>query len=246
MLIGAHFDSWHGATGATDNAAGNAAMMEAMRILKDDRRQPRRTIRIGLWGGEEEGCSDRRPTFASTSAIPRTLQLKPEQAKFSAYFNLDNGTGKIRGIWMQGNTGVAPVFEALTAPLKDLGVEILEPALGDLDRPQRRSTPSASRLSVRAGTLRVQLAHAPLEHGLRRSRAARGHEANGDGRRDDGLPHRPARREAAAETSPAPALSGVPCAAIPEFSLRVEIHEWHESCYSTGQRDREREGRFGG
>jgi len=127
VLIGAHFDSWHGATGATDNAAGDAAMMEAMRILKTVGARPRRTIRIGLWGGEEEGELGSNAYVKAHLGDPATMQLKPDHAKFSAYYNIDNGTGKIRGIWMEGNAGVAPVFAALTSPLQDLGVDILSP-----------------------------------------------------------------------------------------------------------------------
>jgi hypothetical protein len=127
VMIGAHFDSWHGGTGATDNAAGSSAMMEAMRILKTVGVRPRRTIRIALWGGEEEGLlgsrAYARAHFGDTAAGP----MKPDHAKLSAYYNIDNGTGKIRGIWMQGNAGVAPVFAQLTAPVKDLGVDILSP-----------------------------------------------------------------------------------------------------------------------
>jgi carboxypeptidase Q len=127
VMIGAHFDSWHGATGATDNAAGDAAMMEAMRILKTVGARPRRTIRIGLWGGEEEGELGSNAYVKAHLGDPATMQLKPDHAKFSAYYNIDNGTGKIRGLWMEGNAGVAPVFAALTAPVKDLGVDILSP-----------------------------------------------------------------------------------------------------------------------
>jgi carboxypeptidase Q len=125
VLIGAHFDSWHGGTGATDNATGSAAMMEALRILKATGLQPRRTVRIGLWGNEEGGL---RGSGAYVTEHLGTAQApKPELAKTSAYFNLDNGTGKIRGIWMQGNTAVKPVFDAWVRPLKDLGVDILGP-----------------------------------------------------------------------------------------------------------------------
>ena len=125
VLVGAHFDSWQGATGATDNAAGSAAMMEVLRILKATGLAPRRTVRIGLWGGEEEGLLGSREyvrAHLGTAQAPL-----PELAKMSAYFNLDNGTGPIRGIWMQGNTGVEPIFKAWSAPMKDLGVEILSP-----------------------------------------------------------------------------------------------------------------------
>jgi hypothetical protein len=125
VLIGAHFDSWHGGTGATDNATGSAAMMEVLRILKATGLRPRRTVRIGLWGAEEGGL------LGSQAYVREHLGTrdapKPELAKTSVYFNLDNGTGKIRGVWMQSNTAVKPVFEAWIRPLKDLGVEILGP-----------------------------------------------------------------------------------------------------------------------
>jgi len=125
VLIGAHFDSWHGATGATDNAAGSAAMMEVLRIFKTAGLRPRRTVRIGLWGAEENGLIGSQAyvrEHLGTREAPR-----PELAKMSAYFNIDNGTGRIRGIWMQGNTAVKPIFESWTRPLKDLGVDILGP-----------------------------------------------------------------------------------------------------------------------
>jgi hypothetical protein len=125
VLIGAHFDSWQGATGATDNAAGSAAMMEVLRIFKATGLQPRRTVRIGLWGAEEAGLVGSR-TYAADRFGTRA-QPKPENEKVSAYYNLDNGTGKIRGIWMQQNTAVEPIFRQWIAPLKDLGVDILGP-----------------------------------------------------------------------------------------------------------------------
>jgi len=125
VLIGAHLDSWHGATGATDNATGSAAMMEVLRILNATGLKPRRTIRIGLWGAEEHGLIGSR-TYAEQH-LGTMAEPKPGLAKHVAYFNIDNGTGKIRGIWMQGNPGVAPIFSSWAAPLKDLGVEILSP-----------------------------------------------------------------------------------------------------------------------
>ena len=134
VLIGAHFDSWHGGTGATDNAAGSSAMMEAMRILKTLDIRPRRTIRIGLWGAEEQGLLGSAQYVREHFGDARTMQLKPDHSKLSAYYNIDNGTGKIRGVWMQGNAGVAPIFSAFTAPLKDLGVDILSPrSVGSTD-----------------------------------------------------------------------------------------------------------------
>jgi hypothetical protein len=127
VMLGAHFDSHPYATGATDNATGSAAMMEAMRILKAVGAKPRRTIRLGLWGGEEQGLLGSRAYVRDHFADIETMTLKPEHAKLAAYFNSDNGTGKVRGIWMQSNMAVRPIFEAWIAPLRDLGVTILGP-----------------------------------------------------------------------------------------------------------------------
>jgi hypothetical protein len=127
VMIGAHFDSHHSGTGATDNAAGSAAMMEAMRILKAVGVKPRRTIRIGLWGGEEEGLLGSRAYVKEHFADPADMRLKPEHAKLAAYFNIDNGTGRIRGVWMQGNLAAKGIFEQWIEPLKDLGVDMLGP-----------------------------------------------------------------------------------------------------------------------
>lgn len=127
VILGAHFDSVNAATGATDNAAGSAAMMEALRIIRMLGLKPRRTIRVGLWGGEEEGLLGSKAYVAAHFGDPETMQLKLEHAKLAAYFNLDNGTGRIRGIWMQGNLAVRPIFEQWIAPLADLGVTILGP-----------------------------------------------------------------------------------------------------------------------
>ncbi len=127
VLIGSHFDSWHSGTGATDNATGSAAMMEAMRILKAIGAKPRRTIRIALWGGEEQGLLGSNAYVREHLGDARTMALKPEHAKLVAYYNIDNGTGKIRGVWMQGNKAIEPVFRAFTAPMADLGVNILGP-----------------------------------------------------------------------------------------------------------------------
>jgi hypothetical protein len=127
VLLGAHFDSHPYATGATDNATGSAAMMEAMRILKASGVKPRRTIRVALWGGEEQGLLGSKAYVSEHLADLDTMTLKPEHAKLSAYFNSDNGTGKVRGVWMQSNLAVRPIFERWIEPLKDLGVTILSP-----------------------------------------------------------------------------------------------------------------------
>lgn len=127
VLIGAHLDSHPYATGATDNATGSAAMMEAMRIIRTLALKPRRTIRIGLWGGEEQGLLGSRAYVKAHYADVGTMALKPEHATISAYFNSDNGTGRIRGVWLQSNLAAAPVFEQWMSPLRDLGVTLLGP-----------------------------------------------------------------------------------------------------------------------
>jgi len=141
VMVGAHLDSWHPGTGATDNAAGSAVMLEVVRILKAIDARPRRTIRIGLWGGEEQGLLGSRAYvdehFASRPEAkepgpdelpaymrnepPAPMTLKADHAKVSAYFNLDNGTGKIRGIYLQENEAVKPIFEAWMQSVRDLG-----------------------------------------------------------------------------------------------------------------------------
>jgi carboxypeptidase Q len=122
VLLGAHLDSHQSATGATDNAAGSAVMMEAMRILKAVGAKPRRTIRIALWGGEEEGLLGSKAYVRDHLADLATKVVKPEHQNLSAYYNLDNGTGRIRGVWLQDNLAVAPIFRSWFQPLRDLDV----------------------------------------------------------------------------------------------------------------------------
>ena len=127
VLLGAHFDSHPYATGATDNATGSAAMMEAVRLIKTLNLRPRRTIRIALWGAEEQGLLGSRAYVKDHLADVDSMALKPEHAKLSAYFNSDNGTGRVRGIWMQNNLAVRPIFAQWIEPLKDLDVTTLSP-----------------------------------------------------------------------------------------------------------------------
>lgn len=153
VMLGAHFDTWHASTGATDNTAGSAAMLEAMRILKASGVKLRRTVRIGLWTGEEQGLigsreyvaahfATRGPAPAAPAAAPAAgapaaapgqrgggrggpqgpLELKPEHAKFAGYFNIDNGTGAIRGVYLQGNDAVAPIFREWMEPFRSMGM----------------------------------------------------------------------------------------------------------------------------
>jgi hypothetical protein len=140
VMAGAHLDSWHAGTGATDNGAGSVVVMEAARILKAIGVKPRRTVRVGLWSSEEQGLNGSRayvaehfgaraePTDPEQKALPEwarrqrgPLQLKPEHAKLSAYYNIDNGAGRIRGIYAQENAAVRPIFDAWLKPFADLG-----------------------------------------------------------------------------------------------------------------------------
>jgi carboxypeptidase Q len=125
VMLGAHFDSWHTGTGATDNAAGSAVMMEAVRILKAAKLRMRRTVRLALWTGEEEGLLGSRAYVTQHFADRADMNLKPEHSKFAAYFNVDNGTGSIRGVYLQGNEAVAPIFQAWMQPFKNLGMTTL-------------------------------------------------------------------------------------------------------------------------
>jgi Zn-dependent M28 family amino/carboxypeptidase len=159
VMLGAHLDSWHGGTGATDNAAGVAVCMEAVRIIRALGLQPRRTIRIALWSGEEQGLLGSRAYvtkhFGSTTNLAasrsasadrdssgddqtgertrrrpgrggeRKIIPGPDFDRLSAYFNLDNGGGKIRGIYLQGNEACRPIFRRWLAPFADLGAETI-------------------------------------------------------------------------------------------------------------------------
>ncbi len=120
VMVGGHFDSWHYGTGATDNAAGSAIAMEVMRILKSLNLKMDRTVRMALWGGEEEGLLGSRAYVKEHFADPATMKTTAEHQNFSSYFNIDNGTGRIRGIYLQGNEMARPIFEAWFAALKDL------------------------------------------------------------------------------------------------------------------------------
>ena len=134
-MIGASIDSWHTGTGATDNAVGTAVALEVMRIFQELKLKPRRTVRVGIWGGEEQGrlgsrayvarhlASRNEQADASSAGSPFTFQ--PEYEGFAGYFNLDYGTGRLRGIYMQGNEAVRPIFRGWLAPLADLGASTL-------------------------------------------------------------------------------------------------------------------------
>ncbi len=132
VMLGGHFDSWHGGTGATDDATGCAAAIEALRIIKALDLRPRRTIRVALWDGEEQGLNgseayvkahfgEREPAAEGQGE----LKLLPEADKFSVYFNHDNGTGRLRGVYMQGNEAARGIFRSWLAPFDSLGASTL-------------------------------------------------------------------------------------------------------------------------
>jgi hypothetical protein len=121
VMVGGHLDSWASGTGATDNGAGSIVMMEAMRILKTLGVQPKRTIRIALWSGEEQGLLGSFNYVKNHFGDPANMHLKPAAEKVSVYFNLDNGTGKIRGIFDQGNKDADAVFSEWFKDFADLG-----------------------------------------------------------------------------------------------------------------------------
>ena len=166
VMVGAHFDSWHSATGATDNAAGAAVMLEAMRILKAAGVKMRRTLRIALWTGEEQGLLGSRAYVRDHFADRQTMRLKPEHAQLAAYFNLDNGTGAIRGVFLQRNEAVAPVFQAWMEPFKNLGMTTLS----------IRNTTSTDHVAFdEVGLPAFQFIQDPVEYGTRT------HHTNMDG-----------------------------------------------------------------
>jgi carboxypeptidase Q len=120
VMLGGHFDSWHYGTGATDNAAGSAVAMEVMRILKSLNLKMDRTVRVGLWGAEEEGLLGSKAYVKEHFADPEVMKTTAEHANLSGYFNIDNGTGRIRGVYLQGNEMMRPIFEQWFASVKDL------------------------------------------------------------------------------------------------------------------------------
>lgn len=158
VMLGGHFDSWASGTGATDNAAGSVVAMEAVRILKALNLPMRRTVRIALWTGEEQGILGSRAYVKQHFADPADMKPKPEHAQLSGYFNLDNGSGKVRGVYMQDNDQMRPIFEAWIEPFKDLGVNTLT----------IRNTGSTDHVSFDAvGLPAFQFIQDPLDYGSR-------------------------------------------------------------------------------
>ena len=165
VMLGGHLDSWTGGTGATDNAAGAAVAMEAMRILKTLDLKMARTVRVALWSAEEQGMLGSAAYVREHFADPAVMDPQPEYAKLSGYFNLDNGAGKIRGLYLQDNDMMRPIFEAWLAPFRDLGATTLT----------IRATGSTDHVSFDAvGLPAFQFIQDPLEY------ATRTHHSNMD------------------------------------------------------------------
>jgi len=155
VMVGAHFDSWHSGTGATDNGAGSAVMIEVMRILKALNLRLDRTVRIALWGGEEQGLLGSRAYVKAHFADPATMQLRDEHRTLSGYFNLDNGSGRIRGVYLQEHEAMRPLFEQWLAPFRDLGATTIS----------IRNTGGTDHLSfVQVGLPGVQFIQDPLDY----------------------------------------------------------------------------------
>ena len=163
VMLGAHLDSWHGATGATDNGAGSAVVMEVMRILASLDRPLARGVRAALWSGEEQCLCGSRAYVKQHFADPVTMQLKPEHARLSAYFNLDNGAGRIRGVYLQGNDMAQPDLRDLVRAARRARCDALH--AGEHVR-HRSSVVQRGRVAgvpVHAGSARLRPQHAPLE-----------------------------------------------------------------------------------
>ena len=159
VMMGAHLDSWQGATGATDNGASCAVMIEALRVLKASGVTLNRSVKIGLWSGEEQGLLGSRAWVKEHLADRDTMQLTREHGKIDAYFNIDNGVGKIRGIYTQGNDMVKPIFEQWLVPFKDLGGQM---------HVTGRNTGSTDHVSFDAvGIPAFQFIQDPMDYGSR-------------------------------------------------------------------------------
>lgn len=156
VMLGAHLDSWHAGTGANDNAAGVVVMMEAIRILKTLGIQPRRTIRIALWGEEEQGLFGSRGYVQQYVGDRQSQEKKEEWDKISAYYNVDNGSGKIRGIYLEGNDQLVPVFEKWFEPFHEMGAKTIT----------RRNTGSTDHVAFDAvGVPGFQFIQDPIDYG---------------------------------------------------------------------------------
>ena len=201
VMLGAHFDSWHSGTGSVDNAAGSAAMLEAMRILKQSGLRLRRTVRMALWTGEEQGLIGSRMYVRNHFADPADMKLKPEHAKLAGYFNMDNGTGQYRGVYLQGNEAVAPIFRAWMMPFANLGMSHLTIRnTGGTDHLSFNNV-GLSGFQFIQDPVQVLEPHAPLEPRRLRSADSVGHDEERGDHRGVRLSHGKSRADAAAQAA---------------------------------------------
>ncbi len=237
VMVGAHLDSWHSGTGATDNGAGSTVAMEAMRIIAASGLKPRRTIRIGLWTGEEQGLLGARgyvskylasigdgsdaAAFGAMAGGPRNINRKPAHDNFAAYYNLDNGTGQIRGIYMQGNEALRPIFKAWLEPFKDWGASTVTVdntggtdhlAFDAVGLPGFQFIQDPVEYSTRTWHTTQDVSDRILEEDLKRSAVIMAAFAYNSAMTDEKLPRK---------QSSAAALMSV----IPQFDFRNELEE---------------------
>ena len=165
VMLGGHFDSWHSGTGATDNAAGSAVMMEAVRILKATNLRMRRTVRLALWTGEEQGLLGSDAYIKKHFGDRSTMDLKPDHAKVSVYYNVDTGTGAIRGISLNGNEAAAPVFQAWMEPFRNMGMTTI--AVGGGRQPPTSIGGSDHTSFEAIGIPGLSFIQDPIEYGTR-------------------------------------------------------------------------------
>lgn len=238
VMVGAHLDSWHSGTGATDNGAGTTVAMEAMRILAASGLKPRRTIRIGLWTGEEQGLLGSRgyvaknfgivgdgsdaQVFGALGGQKFPITKKPAHEKFSAYYNLDNGTGQIRGINLQGNEALRPIFKEWLAPFKDLNATTVSiNSVGGTDHlafdavglPGFQFIQDQIEYFPRTWHSTQDVSDRILEEDLKRSAVIMAAFAYNTAMRDELLPRK--------DTSAIAAIASV----IPQFNFRNELDE---------------------
>ncbi len=238
VMVGAHLDSWHSGTGATDNGAGTTVAMEAMRILAASGLKPRRTIRIGLWTGEEQGLLGSRgyvaknfgtvgdgsdaQTFGALAGQKFPINKKPAHEKFAAYYNLDNGTGQIRGINLQGNEALRPIFKEWLTPFKDFGATTVSiNSVGGTDHlafdavglPGFQFIQDQVEYFTRTWHTTQDVSDRILEEDLKRSAVIMAAFAYNTAMRDELLPRKNGSVEAAFAS------------VIPQFNFRNEIEE---------------------
>ena len=237
VMLGAHFDSWQGGTGATDNGAGSAVMIEAVRVLKAANLSLDRTVRIALWGGEEEGLLGSRAYVKEHFGDRETMKLTSEHAKLAGYFNYDNGTGKIRGVYLQGNDMMRPIFEAWFEPFKDMGASTISILAYRWHRSfiLRRRRPA--RLPVHSRSDGLQHPHTPLKHGRLRPHSRRRPDAGVHHHRGLRLQHRQPPRNASPQTfTQAATRASRACRPNSEQPLRWRRHSYPPRRYSYRRR----------